>query len=169
MIVMEPLLGGRLANLSDHVAQAFSKDKTAVEHAFDFLWNQKEVSLLLSGMGARQQVVDNLVYADRSSIGMLSEEELAAYGKAKEIYDRMSMVDCTGCAYCMPCPFGLDIPELFKTYNLYGLRGKEEAKAAYEKFQVRSDACRSCHKCEKVCPQSISVSQVMKKIAELLG
>ena len=69
----------------------------------------------------------------------------------------------------MPCPFGLDIPELFKTYNLYGLRGKEEAKVAYDKFQVRSDACRSCHKCEKVCPQSIGVSQVMKKIAELLG
>lgn len=169
VVVMEPLLGGRLANLSDHVAEAFSKDKTAVEHAFDFLWNQKEVSLLLSGMGTRQQVEDNLVYAGRSSIGMLTQKELTAYGKAKEIYDRMSMVDCTGCAYCMPCPFGLDIPELFKTYNLYGLRGKEEAKAAYDKFQVRSDACRSCHKCEKVCPQSIGVSQVMKKIAQLFG
>ena len=133
------------------------------------MWNQKEVSLLLSGMGAEQQVKDNLVYAGRSSIGMLTEEELAAYGKAKEIYDKMSMVDCTGCAYCMPCPFGLNIPELFKTYNLYGLRGKEAAKEAYDKFEVRSDACRSCHKCEKVCPQNIGISQVMKNIAQLLG
>lgn len=168
VVIMEPLLGGRLANLSSHVAAVFSPDKTPVEHALDFLWNQKEVSLLLSGMGARKQVEDNLVYAGRSGIGMLGEEELAAYKKAKEIYDKMSMVDCTGCAYCMPCPFGLNIPELFKAYNTFGLYGKEKAKEAYEKQEVRSDACRSCHHCEKVCPQNIKISEVMKDIAGLL-
>lgn len=165
VVVMEPLLGGRLANLSSHVAKVFSKEKTPVEHALDFLWNQKEVSLLLSGMGAEQQVLDNLAYADRSSVGMLKEEELKVYKEAKEIYDRMSMVDCTGCAYCMPCPFGLNIPELFKAYNLYGVYGKDRGKAEYEKQNVRSDQCRSCHHCEKVCPQNIEISQVMKRIA----
>ena len=167
-IIMEPLLGGRLANLSEHVAEVFSKDKTSVEHALDFLWDKKEVSLLLSGMGTEQQVEDNLVYAGRSAVGMLTAEEKKQYEKAKEIYDKMSMVDCTGCAYCMPCPFGLNIPELFKAYNTYGPEGKDGMKREYEKQQVRSDSCRNCHRCEKVCPQNIKISEQMKKIAELM-
>lgn len=168
VIIMEPLLGGRLANLSEHVAEVFSQDKTSVEHALDFLWDKKEVSLLLSGMGTEQQVEDNLVYAGRSAVGMLTAEEKKQYEKAKEIYDKMSMVDCTGCAYCMPCPFGLNIPELFKAYNTYGPEGKDGMKREYEKQQVRSDSCRSCHRCEKVCPQNIKISEQMKKIAELM-
>lgn len=168
VIIMEPLLGGRLANLSEHVAEVFSQDKTSVEHALDFLWDKKEVSLLLSGMGTEQQVEDNLVYAGRSAVGMLTAEEKKQYEKAKEIYDKMSMVDCTGCAYCMPCPFGLNIPELFKAYNTYGPEGKDGMKREYEKQQVRSDSCRSCHRCEKVCPQNIKISEQMKKIAEMM-
>ena len=168
VIIMEPLLGGRLANLSEHVAEVFSQDKTSVEHALDFLWDKKEVSLLLSGMGTEQQVEDNLIYAGRSAVGMLTAEEKKQYEKAKEIYDKISMVDCTGCAYCMPCPFGLNIPELFKAYNTYGPEGKDGMKREYEKQQVRSDSCRSCHRCEKVCPQNIKISEQMKKIAELM-
>ena len=169
VVIMEPLLGGRLANLSDHVAEVFSKEKSPVEHALDFLWDQPEVSLLLSGMSSRQQVEDNLVYADRSAVGCLKEEEKEAYRKAKEIYDSMSMVGCTGCAYCMPCPFGLNIPEIFKAYNLYGLHGLNPAKEAYEKLGVLADACRSCHHCEKECPQNLKISQVMKDVRALLG
>ncbi len=169
VVIMEPLLGGRLANLSDHVAEVFSKEKSPVEHALDFLWDQPEVSLLLSGMSSRQQVEDNLVYADRSAVGCLKEEEKEAYRKAKEIYDSMSMVGCTGCAYCMPCPFGLNIPEIFKAYNLYGLHGLNPAKEAYEKLEVLADACRSCHHCEKECPQNLKISQVMKDVRALLG
>ena len=169
VVIMEPLLGGRLANLSDHVAEVFSKEKSPVEHALDFLWDQPEVSLLLSGMSSRQQVEDNLVYADRSAVGCLKEEEKEAYRKAKEIYESMSMVGCTGCAYCMPCPFGLNIPEIFKAYNLYGLHGLNPAKEAYEKLGVLADACRSCHHCEKECPQYLKISQVMKDVRALLG
>ncbi len=169
VVVMEPLLGGRLASLSSHVAAEFSPEKTAVEHALDFLWDQKEVSVVLSGMSARQQVEDNLVYASRSGVGMLTDEETAAYARAKAVYDKMSMVSCTGCAYCMPCPFGLNIPEIFKTYNLYGLRGSGAARKAYEALEVRADQCHSCHKCEQVCPQHIKVSGVMKDIVKLMN
>ncbi len=168
VVIMEPLLGGRLASLSDHVAELFPAEKSAVEHAFDFLWNQKEVSLLLSGMSSRQQVEDNLMYASRSGVDMLREEEKAVYGKVKELYDKSSMVACTGCGYCMPCPFGLDIPELFKAYNVYGVKGKDGMKPLYEQMEVRADSCQSCHKCEKVCPQSIKISEVMKQIVELM-
>lgn len=168
VVIMEPLLGGRLANLSGHVAEKFSGEKTAVEHALDFLWDKEQVSLLLSGMSERKQVEDNLVYAKRSSVGMLSEEERMAYGAAKEIYDKMSMVNCTACAYCMPCPFGLNIPEIFKAYNVFGLEGKNGAKKAYESLEVKADQCRSCHHCEKECPQHIKISQVMKEVVKIM-
>ncbi len=168
VVIMEPLLGGRLANLSEHVAAAFPAGKTVVEHALDFLWNQPEVGVVLSGMSSRKQVEDNLVYAARSGVGMLSAEETEVYGKVKDIYDRMSMVGCTGCAYCMPCPFGLNIPEIFRAYNVMGVRGKRAAREAYEALEVRSDQCRACRKCEQVCPQHIKVSEVMKEIAGVM-
>ncbi len=169
IIVMEPLLGGRLARLSNHVAAAFPPGKTPVEYALDFLWNQPEVGVVLSGMGSRQQVDDNLLYASRSGVGMLSEEDTAVYAKVKEIYDSMSMVGCTGCAYCMPCPFGLNIPEIFKVYNGYGVHGsRNRMREAYGAFENGPEQCHSCHKCEQICPQHIKVSQVMKDIAGLV-
>ncbi|MCI8515948.1 MAG: aldo/keto reductase [Hungatella sp.] len=168
VVIMEPLLGGRLANLSDHVAAKFPDNKTVVEHALDFLWDKEEVSLLLSGMSAARQVEDNLAYAGRSHVGMLTDEERAAYGAAKKIYDSMSMVSCTACAYCMPCPFGLDIPEIFKAYNVFGLRGKNGAKAEYEKLEVKADQCQSCRHCEKECPQHIKISQVMRDVVKIM-
>ncbi|MCI9638342.1 MAG: aldo/keto reductase [Hungatella sp.] len=168
VIIMEPLLGGRLANLSSHVAEKFSGEKTAVEHALDFLWDKEQVSLLLSGMSERKQVEDNLTYAKRSSVGMLSDKEREAYKAAKEIYDNMSMVNCTACAYCMPCPFGLNIPEIFKAYNVFGLEGKNGAKKAYDSLEVKADMCKSCHHCEKECPQHIKISQVMKDVVKIM-
>jgi len=168
VVIMEPLLGGRLAGLSSHVRARFSDEKTPVEHALDFLWDKKEVSLLLSGMSDRKQVEDNLVYAGRSAAGMLSEQEKAAYKEAKEIYDKMSMVDCTACAYCMPCPFWLNIPEIFRAYNVFGLRGKNGAKEAYEKLDVKADMCRGCRHCEQECPQHIQISQVMKDVVRIM-
>ncbi len=169
VVVMEPLMGGRLANISEHVAKAFSPDKSVVEHALDFVWNQKDVSLLLSGMGSYKQVEDNLEYAGRSSIGMLSEAELVQYRNAKEIYDKMSMVNCTACGYCMPCPFGLDIPAIFKAYNNYGLYGIEKAREEYGKLELNADDCHQCHHCESLCSQNIQISKVMQNITKLIG
>ena len=169
VIIMEPLLGGRLANLSEHVAAAFPAGKTPVEHALDFLWNQPEVGVVLSGMSSRKQVEDNLTYASRSGVGMLSAEETAVYAKVKEIYDSMSMVGCTGCSYCMPCPFGLNIPEIFKAYNGFGVHGsKNRVRERCGAMEVGPDQCHSCHKCEQICPQHIKISQVMKDITELV-
>lgn len=167
VVVMEPLLGGRLAKLAPHVSEAFEDQKTDVERALDFVWDQKDVSLLLSGMSTFKQVEDNLIYAGRSKKGMLSDAERAAYEKAKKVFDEMSMVGCTACEYCMPCPFGLNIPELFKTYNSYGLRGKDHAKKEYEKLETKADACQACRRCEKECPQHIEISEVMKTIHTL--
>ncbi|MEY8394266.1 aldo/keto reductase [Lachnospiraceae bacterium 45-P1] len=166
VVVMEPLLGGKLANLASHVAEAFPEGKSHVEYALDFIWDQPEVSLLLSGMTEPDQVEGNLQYADRSHVGMVTEEEKKVYAKAKEIFDKMALVNCTKCAYCMPCPFGLNIPELFAAYNMTASHGMNPAKAAYGELSVKADACRACHHCEKECPQHIKISEMMPKVAK---
>lgn len=166
IIIMEPLLGGKLANPPKNVMAALDGSKSPVEWALDFLWNRPEVSLLLSGMSTMQQTTDNLTYADRSSIGMLSEKDVAMLGKAKEIYDTMALVSCTKCEYCMPCPFGLQIPKTFEAYNKTATAGMKEAKVLYDTIDVKADSCRKCHKCESVCPQHIKISQVMETITK---
>lgn len=167
VIVMEPLLGGRLANPAPHVRAVFPEDKSPVEYALDYLWDQPQVSLLLSGMSSWEQVEDNLVYAGRSRMGMVSEEEHILYKKAKEIFDSMALVACTGCKYCMPCPFGLDIPGIFSAYNRSATHLGGEAKRQYQAETVKADQCQGCHHCETECPQKIKVSEVMKSVAEV--
>lgn len=166
VVVMEPLLGGKLANLADHVAEKFPGDKSQVEYALDFIWDQPEVSLLLSGMTQPEQVTDNLLYADRSHVGMVTKEDRKVYAAAKEIFDRMALVSCTKCAYCMPCPFGLNIPELFAAYNMTASHGMAKAKEAYAALETKAEACRACHHCEKECPQHIKISEIMPKIVK---
>ena len=75
----------------------------------------------------------------------------------------MALVNCTKCAYCMPCPFGPNIPELFAAYNMTASHGMTPAKEAYEALSVKADACRACHHCEKECPQHIKISEMMPK------
>ena len=166
VVIMEPLLGGKLANLAPHVAAAFPGNKSNVEYALDWLWDQKEVSLLLSGMTEPEHVEKNLEFASRSSIGMVTEEEREIYKNAKEIFDRASLVDCTKCEYCMPCPFGLNIPGIFAAYNMSASHGMAAGKAAYEALETKADACHACHRCEKECPQNIKISEIMPKVAK---
>ncbi len=165
VIIMEPLLGGKLANPPKQVAKVLPETKTPVEWALDFLWNRPEVSVILSGMSNAAQAADNLVYASRSGIGILSEEELELFRQAKEIYDTKAIVPCTKCQYCMPCPFGLNIPELFECYNQTATKSMEEARTAYASQPVKADACRKCHRCEKECPQHIGISDTMEELA----
>lgn len=161
VIIMEPLLGGKLANPAAHVKKALPEGKTPVEHALDFLWDQPEVGVVLSGMSDKKQVEDNLLFAGRSQVGMVTQEERQAYKKAKEIYDSMALVGCTGCRYCMPCPFGLEIPDIFSYYNMTAAHREEEAKEGYGKLAVKAADCKACRHCEKECPQMIKISEVM--------
>ena len=166
VIIMEPLLGGKLANPYPNVANEFTDEKNPVEWALDYIWNRPEVSLLLSGMSTMEQVEGNLLYASRSSVEMLTTKELDMFKEAKRIFDTQALVRCTKCAYCMPCPFGLDIPEIFETYNKSAVVEAEKAKEAYDKFEVKASQCKTCRHCEKECPQHIEISQVMKDISK---
>lgn len=167
VVIMEPLLGGRLANPASHLKKVFPEDKSPVEYALDFLWDQPEVSLLLSGMSDEKQVEENLEYAKRSSVGMATEQDKEVVKEAKRVFDSMALVGCTGCRYCMPCPFGLDIPKIFSLYNMTAAHREEDARAEYEALEKKAGDCRSCHHCEKECPQMIKVSEVMKEVAKV--
>ena len=169
VVVMEPLLGGKLADPADHVKKAFPDEKSPVEYALDFLWDQSEVSLLLSGMSDERQLEENLVFADRSHVGMVKSKEKQAYKKAKELFDSMALVGCTGCRYCLPCPFGLEIPDIFSFYNMTAAHKEREAKDGYEAMSVKAEDCRACHHCEEECPQMITISQVMPQVASVFA
>lgn len=167
VIIMEPLLGGKLASPSEQVKKELSDEKTPVEWAMDYLWNRREVSLILSGMGADEQVEQNTGYADKAEIGMLTDEDLNMLKRAKEVFDKMALVPCTKCGYCMPCPFGLDIPRTFEAYNATASLGMDRARELYAAVKTGADKCKKCKKCESVCPQGIPISSVMTKITEI--
>lgn len=167
VVIMEPLLGGKLADPPAEVAKALSPEKTPVEWALDFLWNRPEVSVILSGMSNAQQVEDNLTYAGRSAVSMLSPDEDKMFQQAKHVYDTMALVPCTKCSYCMPCPFGLDIPKIYEAYNKTATVDRKEAADLYFSMETLADACRKCKKCEKICPQSIQTSELMPTIHAL--
>ena len=165
VIIMEPLRGGRLVQgLPGRVKDVLPKSKSKVETALDFIWDREEVALLLSGMSTPKQVEDNLRYAKRSSVNMLTPYERNCLKKADEVFHTMPLVGCTGCEYCMPCPFGVDIPGSFAAYNASVHKGKRTAKEMYEALSGKADLCRTCGKCKSACPQSINIPEEMKKI-----
>ncbi len=166
VIVMEPLLGGKLAMPNEKVAEKLSDSKTPVEWALDFVWNLPGVSMLLSGMGSMQMVNDNLGYADKSSIGMLSEAELDMLSQAKHVFDEMNLVPCTGCEYCMPCPAGVEIPKIFSAFNNITVGGRRLVKEIFPDIETVASLCKKCGKCEEACPQHIKIIDTLKMVID---
>lgn len=167
VIIMEPLLGGKLANPPQPVVDALGDKKTPVEWALDFVWGNPEVSMLLSGMSTMEHVYDNLVYADRAKIGALTEEDYEFYARAKKAHDDLALVPCTKCEYCLPCPSKLNIPGIFTAYNTIAYENEEKAKGMYAEFDINASDCVQCRQCEEACPQHIEISRVMGDISDL--
>lgn len=176
VVVMEPLLGGNLVNPPRDVCETMAKfpeHRSPAEWALQWLWDQPEVSAVLSGMSTMQQVEENLLFAGRSrthSFG-LAEQELIA--NVRRQYQARTAIPCTGCNYCMPCPNGLNIPGNFEIFNHAHLY--DDLAGARFKYQVflteeqRSQACIDCDSCEGLCPQHIAISDWMPKVTELLA
>jgi predicted aldo/keto reductase-like oxidoreductase len=176
VIVMEPLRGGKLTNnLPSEIQSIFESaepKRTPAEWALRWVWNHPEVSLALSGMSTMDQLIENIRIANRSEINSLTTEELGLIGRVKEKLRALLRIDCTACAYCMPCPNGVDIPTNLAIYNDVFLFGDDRmSKERYNRFmapEVRAENCVECGDCEEVCPQQIEVSKEMKKVHELL-
>ncbi len=172
VIVMEPLRGGKLASPPPTVRAIFDSypvKRTPVEWALLWVWNHPEVILLLSGMSTMQQVAENIESAKRSGIGILSDKELEIINRAREEYLRLTPIDCTNCNYCMPCPFGVNIPGNFAIYNnavMYNNSFKD-FKWEYDVLgDARASACTKCGECETKCPQGLHIRNLLDMVKE---
>ena len=177
VVIMEPLLGGRLVDPPARIQETWdtaAKKRAAADWALQWLWNQPEVSVVLSGMTAMSHVKENVASADASGVGTLTEEELALYERVRATYKELTIIPCTQCAYCMPCPNGVNIPRNLRTYNEGNIYDKvEAARGTYrwlsEDQKAGADACIQCGECEEKCPQGIPISEWMPIIHQALG
>ncbi|MGN1122187.1 MAG: aldo/keto reductase [Eubacteriales bacterium] len=167
VVVMEGLLGGKLANVPPEVAALFEQavpGRSAAEWAFRWLANFPEVATVLSGVTDLAQTRDNLRIFDGVQPGGMSEAELAVIDRARELYRKRIRVGCTGCAYCMPCPKNVEIPKVFSLWNssyMYGV--KDHGYAQLEKENKSAAACVSCGKCMKICPQKLEIPALLRE------
>jgi predicted aldo/keto reductase-like oxidoreductase len=176
VIVMEPLLGGRLVDPPKDIREAmeaFPVKRTPTEWALQWLWDQPEVSVVLSGMSAMEQVEENLKSADASRIGVFGEAEQKLIARIREMYRARTVIACTKCGYCMPCPNGVNIPANFDFFNHAHLFDDVPGgRIKYQLFlteQQRAGSCIECGTCLELCPQKIPISEWMQKVAALLA
>ena len=178
VVIMEPLRGGKLVNrLPQKAVEEFSKhplQRTPAQWAFRWLWNQEEVTCVLSGMNSMEMLADNVRTASTTEIGELGIEEEKMLSRVVAAINANMKVGCTGCGYCMPCPKGVDIPGAFAAYNRLASEGKFAGmKEHFMCSAARRDStaaynCIGCGKCEKHCPQGIAIRQELKNAGKAL-
>ena len=174
LVIMEPVKGGSLAQLPEDVTEPFKKarpDSSISSWALRWVASKPNVKVVLSGMSTMEQVEDNL--HTFGNFEPLTQKESELISQVAYAIKKRTKNGCTGCAYCMPCPFGVDIPKNFRIWNDLSMYGnKEKAKQAF--FQeldvsARADQCKKCGKCETVCPQSIAIRENLKAAAKELN
>ncbi len=170
-VVMEPVRGGALAKLCPE-AEALLKEaapsRSIASWAIRYAASKPNVMVVLSGMSNEEQMADNLSTFD--PFVPLSETEQKVLAQALEIDTKAQRIPCTGCSYCMPCPFGVDIPGVFKVYNDCAVKRSTGsfAKTLSDLPEAAwPEQCRACGKCMKVCPQHIQIPDKMKELDAL--
>ena len=172
VIIMEPLRGGKLVNLPEQAKQVLAshgKGCTPAELGLRWLWNQPEVTCVLSGMNSEEMVSENVRIASEAEPGHLTEEDMEIVAQIRQIIRQREKVGCTGCRYCMPCPKGVDIPGNFHYYNLMYMEKKSSARKEFARnMGLRKEPgfatqCVGCGLCEKHCPQHLPIRQKLKE------
>ncbi|NLG98743.1 MAG: aldo/keto reductase [Chloroflexi bacterium] len=176
VVIMEPLLGGKLARdipALEPIWNSAPEKRTPADWALQWLWNQPEVSVVLSGMSTMQQVEENIASASASGVGSLSPEAVEMINTVRETLNTLSPIPCTKCEYCLPCPNGVNIPRNFAVYNEGAMyHDHESARNTYKnwvKEEENASHCLQCQECESKCPQKIAISDWMPVIDEVLG
>lgn len=188
VIIMEPIRGGKLAIPDDdleskplikNVLKNSSTQRTMADWALQFLWNQKHVSVVLSGMSTMQQVVENVESANNSGTNTLTEPELKTITDLRDAYSKYVVVPCTRCGYCIPCSNGVSIPSVLGVLNEIAYWG-DRARAVYnqmaktledldrrresgEEVEGAATLCTQCEECLEKCPQQIEIPDMMEK------
>jgi predicted aldo/keto reductase-like oxidoreductase len=174
--VMEPLKGGKLTKeppqrVKELLAKA-PRQRSLAELALQWVWDQPEVSIALSGMTTMAQVEENVALGERSAGNALTAEELKLIDCIRDIYNESSPVPCTKCRYCMPCPNGINIPRIFDLYNEVFMYNETRVPLLFYSMlpeAEQADHCTECGECDELCPQNIEISEWLKKAHDLLG
>ena len=174
VVIMEPLRGGKLVQgLPKEAEKAFERmepKRTPVDWALRWVWNHPEVTVVLSGMNAEEQVEANCRTASESLPGQLSQKELALYDRVLEILRRNIRVGCTGCGYWQPCPKGVNIPTCFALYNGSYVDGYFNSLREYmmcttlRRVRANAGLCVKCGKCEQHCPQHLPIREELDAV-----
>jgi len=172
VMIMEPLRGGKLVNMLPPEAlelfAAHPAGHSPAGWAFRWLWNQPEVTCVLSGMNSLEMVAENTKAAAEANAGDLGDREQEMLRQVAAAINRKMKVGCTGCGYCTPCPKGVDIPGIFAIYNRKHTESAARAKieymmcTAFRRESTGAEMCIDCGKCEQHCPQAIPIRQVLK-------
>lgn len=173
VVIMEPLRGGKLVNMLPAGAlEAMKKsghDWNPAEWGLRWLYNQKEVTVVLSGMNSLEMVEENCRTASEAAAGHLTEADFGTLEVVKSCIREKEKVGCTGCRYCMPCPKGVDIPGIFRCYNAMYTEGKSAGRFQFaqtvslSKEPPFATQCVGCGKCEQHCPQGIPIREKLKE------
>ena len=178
VMIMEPLRGGKLVDLLPESARKIiagnRRGWTPAEWAFRWLYNQAEVTLVLSGMNSLGMLEENVAVASAAKIGDFTAEDFVLIEQIRQEIQRKEKVGCTGCRYCMPCPQGVDIPGAFRCYNAMYTESKKSGRFQYaQTVGLREkpafpNQCVECGKCEKHCPQGIPIREKLKEADKAL-
>ncbi len=173
IIIMEPLRGGKLVDLLPEKTKKIIADNqrkwTPAEWAFLWLWSQPEVTCVLSGMNSEEMVRENVRIASEVQLHEFSDEDFKMIEEVKAAININTKVGCTACAYCMPCPKGIDIPTAFRCYNRMYTENKKSGRLEYlqivalQKEMSDISNCVECGKCEMHCPQHIEIRKKLKE------
>lgn len=169
VIVMEPVKGGKLAKNPPVVTDLFApleRNYSPAQWALSYVLDIPEVGIVLSGMSNEAQLEENLDVASTITPNSLTDDEHAAIEEVKKYFLSRNQVDCTGCEYCMPCPFDVKIPTVFSYYNnayIYGAKENfVEDYANLIKEEKGADRCTECGTCESLCPQQLPIIADLK-------
>ncbi|MCR4896805.1 MAG: aldo/keto reductase [Lachnospiraceae bacterium] len=178
VVIMEPLRGGKLVNMlpesAKKIMQESGRNWSPAEWGLRWLYDQPEVTVVLSGMNSVEMVQENCRTADAAPAGHFTEADHATLKAVTDEIRALEKVGCTGCRYCMPCPKGVDIPGAFRCYNAMYIESKSEGRFQYAQTVglTREPAfpsqCIECGKCEQDCPQNIPIREKLKEADKAL-
>jgi predicted aldo/keto reductase-like oxidoreductase len=176
VIIMEPLRGGRLTNnIPEEVQKIWSSAKrqwSPAEWGLRWIWDQSEVSLLLSGMTTLDQVKENIRIAENASMNSVTTEDFVILKKVSDAYRSLIKVDCTECGYCSSCPNEIPIPMIFSLYNDYFMfKDLDRVRMMYNMWippEKQASNCVMCGECQDKCPQHLEIIEYLKEAHDLL-